>query len=547
MGTSRERISASGFTTIAGSVVLLELLLTSTGALAGVSFQDINPNSAPRLDQGAGGRVNSLATVPHSTSIFYAATELGGLYKTIDGGITWFRLNGHLPVRMMDVKVDPVTTQLVYATSLDDGRVNSLAGLNRMTGINISRDGGTTWTRATALIPAGYNCDAAMQSQPQAYGIGIRPDASQHVYIGTNCGLAISTDAGVNWTLLNPNPAIPPTDVWSVIVQAGGPTNQGIVDVCDNNGHFRSTDGGATWRGGTGLPGTLGNQCSLAVSPDEPDVLFVVMVGSLFESDDGGATWLPFDSFLTFSRPEFFRTNQRSNIGGLNRFDLWFGGVGLWRASCTTPPPPLSGVLRRCPQPSSWTDSLEGHSHVDMGDIVFDPTVDPAVGDACPMLLGNDGGVYRNIDLGQNCQTPQWQQPNVSPHALVLWNMAGVPQPGTEAEDLYFATQDDGLWGTRNAGATVPTWNMGDIGDTFAVAADSARVFWRGNPGPILRYAGLDFGGPRDVANVPPGCCPQFFVGSFIAAFGPDQYVLVAPGQGAFNGRLLGRRLRRRY
>jgi hypothetical protein len=39
--------------------------------------------------------------------VMYAATEFGGLYKSVNGGDTWQHLDGHRPVATWDVKVNP--------------------------------------------------------------------------------------------------------------------------------------------------------------------------------------------------------------------------------------------------------------------------------------------------------------------------------------------------------------------------------------------------------------------------------------------------------
>ena len=149
------------------------------------------------------------------------------------------------------------------------------------------------------------------------------------MFVGTNCGVAISTDSGATWTFVDPTPATPASDVWDVVVHDGG-----IIDVCGDDGHYRSTNGGASWIGGTG--GLPTGFCSIAVSPDESYVLFVT-VGltspDVFESDDAGASWtmLINPEAGPQGRIPFVRTNQRSNTAaGDNIFDLWYGDIPIF-------------------------------------------------------------------------------------------------------------------------------------------------------------------------------------------------------------------------
>ena len=57
---------------------------------------------------------------------------------------------------------------------------------------------------------------AARRDEPSAFGISIDPSNPNRVYIGTNCGLAISDDRGLTWRFVDPTPADGADDVWDV-------------------------------------------------------------------------------------------------------------------------------------------------------------------------------------------------------------------------------------------------------------------------------------------------------------------------------------------
>ncbi len=554
-------------TLIAAVIVPVWLLSPVTVAVAQISqWVDIGPTSSdldstgnpdpsnpsgPDPDGASGGRVNGLASVAGNILRFYAATEWGGLYVTNDQGLTWQRLNRHLPVATWDVEVDPTNTQIVYATSFYDGRVNSLAG------INVSTDGGNTWIHpVTATPPATFTCRAdtpglpsARPNEPSAFGIGIRPDAPQNVAIGTNCGVAISTDFGTTWMFVDPTPGNAADDVWDVVYQRPSLANpMGIIDICGDDRHRRSTDGGMNWTGGsTNLPA---GRCSIAVSPDEPNVLFVAaMNNNLYESDNGGASWtnLGTPDSARQGRIPFAATNQRSDIvtqigfGQIRQdvFDLWFGDVGLFRGSCLTS---LNGVTlpgTRCPAgrttpasppPTGWAGPFtrSAGAHDDAGDIAFDP----AATDACPRIFSSDGGVYVNLippNFLLSCQNPFWEQPATTPRALWLFAMDGVDQTGPTVEDLYFGVQDNGSFAATNAPSGNPTWSNKDCCDVFDIAADANRVVYtvccfNGATRLFLRNRGMTGGGQ---INTPAGILPGFRPIDAIARFANNQYVLV--------------------
>ena len=83
---------------------------------------------------------------------------------------------------------------------------------------------------------------------------------------------------------VDPTPNDPATNVWDVVAHHGR-----IVDICGDDGHFRSLDAGATWTAGSGLPSGL---CSIAASPHERDVVFAAVSADAWETDNGGTNWI---------------------------------------------------------------------------------------------------------------------------------------------------------------------------------------------------------------------------------------------------------------
>ena len=597
-----ERLRACG-------VVVLILGLGVSPARAGVKARDISPDLSSFYKAGdkggaSGGRINNLAAVPGSSLVFYAASEWGGLWKTTDGGKTWSHLDAHVPPVTWDVAVDPLHADMVYATSLYDGRIHPVSG------VQVSHDAGQTWTHPPSAVPAGLDCrnpDGSVQGSPaqwSAYGIGIRPDDSDDVFVGTSCGVAVSHDGGSGWAFVDPNPGQPGLGhVWDVVVQAGGPKSEGIVDVCGvewNPGsptpksvpfHSRSVDGGATWESHD-LPyrGYTTGRCSIAVSPDEPYVVFVVdditdllnppqptdYLHNVWESDDGGQTWVrlgkPYADDAFTKRLTFVATNKRSDLGGVHRFDLWYGEGGLWRADCTTPSPAVEPAQTteqtiRCPKAKNSSGAVQWPyppggtaieargAHGDSGDLEFNPT---QAEDACPVLYASDGGVFLNdTPPGGDCHSPTFTQPDRSPHALWLWGMAGS-NLATGAVALHFGVQDDGSWAAPDAHLSSPgspAWKDGPTSDSYSRVADADRYLWhdqgQGSPPKQLHRAVPGTLTHVDVA-LPPATqsdgttvsrtIPQFgFVPKIDQfEFGSKKYVIVTDpidlnGDGAFS------------
>ena len=566
-------------------VALLCVLFVPSIVLAQITITEINPNQSTLSDPdgASGGRVNHLAGDKSNNAVFYAASEFGGLYKSTDRGLTWARLNGHLPTVTWDVKTNPADPRRVYATSFFDGRASSLAG------INVSTDGGATWThRPSATPPAGF-CEKdirgglivdARRSEPSAFGISVDPDNPNNVYIGTNCGLAISNDRGDTWRYVDPTPAGPADDIWSVVVH-----DNGIIDLCGDDGHRRSTDGGNTWTAApvNGLPS---GRCSLAVSPYESSVLVATIGDNIFESDDGGGSWSVVSAGAE-GRISFVSTNKRVKPV----FDLWFGNVTLYRVSCGLFGPAVGASTRcpaikslknanggaECPPPSPWTGcftrSVGGHD--DTGDLAFDTSISEAVDPncektcktmldqcmanlpqpsgpqaqqciqefkgcinhcptgACAVLMSSDGGVYVNTHTSSPaCHAPGWKQPTITPHGLWLFGMTGVYVHGTGAEYVYFGNQDNGSYASGNADAASPTWHNRDCCDSFDDAADALRVLYtlccfskKPTNRLVVRRAGMVYGG--EVDPYPPGELRGFERIDILDRFADNSYVVL--------------------
>ncbi|MGQ8367334.1 WD40/YVTN/BNR-like repeat-containing protein [Glaciecola sp. 1036] len=155
-----------------------------------------------------------------SPNIVYAGTYFGGLYKSVDGGISWAHLESSLSNKaVFAIETDPLNLTTLYAGTFEHGIYKSLdqgeswesinngltdlsiqdilliPGLQRVLaateeGVFYSDDGGNSWTKASA-------------EQDRLYGKTLIQDAtdSDTIYLGTSgFGLFKSTDNGAVWT-----------------------------------------------------------------------------------------------------------------------------------------------------------------------------------------------------------------------------------------------------------------------------------------------------------------------------------------------------------
>ncbi|MEA2563058.1 MAG: hypothetical protein QOH06_4562 [Acidobacteriota bacterium] len=400
----------------ASLAVVVALASASPAPLVATIIEPMQPNVWP------GGRAVAVTVSPNNSSIAIVASESGGLFKTLDGGLTWSHLTGLPPFRMADVKYSPATSQRVVATAYADSRTGNRGGIWR------SLNGGINWEKAATSNPtAGPKCPAAAN----AYGISY---VGGGIYVGTDCGLAISRDSGATWTHAVPDPAAANRRIVSVVAHG-----QGIVDVCGDAGIYRSTTSGATW--GPASPGVGG--CTqlgthlIDVSPFNSNVLFVTtFLNKLLESGNGGRTWTTLNPPAAVpGRPSWLAVSKALPASP-NQFEIFFGNpYNRVRQTCTN----RSGL--NCN--GSWTAlNLNPPNDHETNAFAFD-----ASGSAGKFIV-TDGGVFNSTDGGQTFAVGGGGTGGYN--ALQIYEVAGQIHP--DHTDLFFGTQDNCLWASPDEG-----------------------------------------------------------------------------------------------
>ena len=473
------------------------LMLAGVTAHAQVEEYHFNPDTI------YGGRSVAVTVHPTNTNVAIEAAEGGGLYKTLDGGLTWDRIESFPMFRMRDVMYDPEDPNLVFAATLFDGRVNSLSGIWRST------DGGGTWARANVA----FDCS----DRVHAFEVGIASGVDVHhkVFVANNCGVAYSNDSGVTWDNLDPAGG-DGRSFSDVAVVRRGP-DQVRVYATGAGGIYRADITGAETPVWTvrqaGYPANKLNKRSgsLAVSPFDSNVVFLGTkncpsggcVGGddlhrIFESGDGGVTWTELPGPGAGNRPDWIETRLVPNT---LEFDLYWGnGVHIYRQHCiddnnhstldcpVAPDPDCSNAVdddgdgfinEGCPAqgpdldgkggpdpekagavPGQCKNNIDddGDGFVNDGCAVMqfvdngchsDPSgISFETGSHCPKYISNDGGIGRTTNCGQS-----WADSNSGRYALQIYDAFGtVRGSGASDTDLYFGTQDNHWWHTLDNG-----------------------------------------------------------------------------------------------
>lgn len=349
-------------------------------AFAGLRARSIGPAMTS-------GRVMAIAVHPTNPGVIYIGTASGGLWKTTSGGATWQPvMDREASYSIGWVTLDPRNPNVVWVGT---GERNGQRSVAYGDGVYKSDDGGHSWK------------NVGLKSSEHIGRIVVDPENSDVVYVaaqgplwsaGGERGLYKTTDGGTTWSAALT--ISEHTGVSDVVIDPRNPKVlvasayqrrrhfHTLIDGGPESAIYRSTDAGSSWtKVNTGLPNEELGRIGLAISPQNPDVLYANVEaanrrGGIYRSGDNGVTWHKMSDY-----------NQGSMYYGdvftdPHHFDRIYIPDVLFQVSDDG-----GKTLRAIP-----TRGM----HVDNHAIWIDPA-NPA-----HMLIGNDGGLYRSYDRGEN-------------------------------------------------------------------------------------------------------------------------------------------------
>ncbi|NNF57746.1 MAG: hypothetical protein HKN04_05845, partial [Rhodothermaceae bacterium] len=159
---------------------------------------------SPDLTDGFGtgnlvfGTITTIDVAPSDPDALYAGTDDGRVWKTENGGTTWAEISAGLPQRWVTrVTVHPTQPHTAYVTLSGYRWAEDLARVYR------TDNGGTTWTPRIGGLPEVPVNDLLFDP--------LDPD---WLYLATDAGVFVSSNAGVSWSLLGVNlPGAPVLDL----------------------------------------------------------------------------------------------------------------------------------------------------------------------------------------------------------------------------------------------------------------------------------------------------------------------------------------------
>ena len=256
---------------------------------SGANWNKINEG----LGTGDDLYIRALAVSPHTADTLYISTLKGNLYKTTDAGQSW-----HLVIadkKFIGIVVDPNNKILYgYTSPTIDKKDKDVRGIWK------SLDGGISWERIEkqpsklgdyikmlSIDPSDSNILYLHYTSVAPPFSGMRD--TNHLSRSINGGKSWDSLGGFNSGDSNNVSAFAldplKKDVWYVGTEGGG----AIHDSKNTSGMYKSTDQGNSWKQiNTGLSNL--NVLDIAIDPSTPATLYAAS-NDLEKSTDGGHSW----------------------------------------------------------------------------------------------------------------------------------------------------------------------------------------------------------------------------------------------------------------
>jgi photosystem II stability/assembly factor-like uncharacterized protein len=430
-----------------------------------ISFRSVGP-------AWASGRVADLAVNPCNHSEIYAAIASGNIWKSVNNGTTWepiFDKYGAYAIGC--IVIDPNNHNVVWAGT---GENNHQRALGWGDGVYRSDDAGASWK------------NMGLKESRQIGGIAIDPRNSDVIYVaaegsvwgpGGERGLYRTVDGGKTWEkILNISEH---TGVNNVVLDPRNPDviyctseqrrrHVGLkISGGPESAVYKSTNGGKSFdKIMKGLPGGDIGGMGLAISPVNPDVLYLIVEaqgesGGFFRSVNRGASWEKMNSYHASGQYYNKIICDPKDVDRVFSLDTYTqvtvdGGRTFTRVS-------------------------NNGRHVDDHAMWIDPS------NTDHWYIGGDGGIYETYDNGKN---------------FIFKSNLPVTQFYRVAVDnsypfyyIYGGTQDNNSMGGPSAstsnGVVNDDWFVTQGGDGFWVAIDPEEpniVYTESQYGNASRY-----------------------------------------------------------
>jgi photosystem II stability/assembly factor-like uncharacterized protein len=462
---------------------------------SGIRFRSIGPAVMS-------GRVVDIEVNVSDPTVFYVAFASGGVWKTLNNGITYIPVFDNLPCMTIgDIAVDWSKNVLYVGTGENNSSRSSYAG----TGIYKTTDDGKTWVH---LGLAETHRTGRIIINPKNPDI-IYVAALGHLYSSNeDRGVYKSTDAGLTWKkvlyidditgaidiIINPsNPDVLLAATWDRERRAWDVKVAGT-----GSGIYKSVNGGESWAKlkECGLPDGEGlGRIGLALCESKPDIVYAIIDNNFTKpSEENETEGKEQDAnsklFSTeIKGAEVYRSNDGGNTWKKTHGDYlegMFYTYGYYFANIRVSPVNpdkiyLLGVpIIKSNDGGKTFESANGDNvHADHHALWINPNKEGH------LINGNDGGVNISYDDGLN-----WYKSN-SPSVGQFYS---VNFDNAKPYNVYGGLQDNGVWYGPSTNEENAEWhNSGQYPFKPLIGGDGMQVQIDLTNNDIV-YTGYQFG-----------------------------------------------------
>ena len=208
-----------------------------------------------------------------------------GIYKSDDGGKTWKNvLYVDENSGCSDLNMDPNNPRILYAAMWDHRRLPwAVQSGGKGSGLYKSTDGGETWFKIQNGLPnelGKMGISVSKANSDKVYAL-VESDTEKE-----QGGLFVSEDAGENWNRVSKDHRLI-SRAWYYIEVFADPVEENTVYVLGAAG-LKSADGGKTW---TNLSGTHGDYHQLWINKSDNQNMLIANDGGAAVTFNGGKVW----------------------------------------------------------------------------------------------------------------------------------------------------------------------------------------------------------------------------------------------------------------
>ncbi len=419
--------------------------------------------------------VGSVAVAAKNPDLIFVANRKNGVFRSADGGRSWSLCK--IPAGASCVTVHPADARIVYA---------ALEG----NGVYASTDGGITWKKKANPRNDGKSGVREIVCDPRNTGTIHAIGTS-----GWNGFIAKSTDGGETWSVrgrfardVAANPTVPKDGsmdkasgrfmggISSVRNLAVSPSEPDVLFVAANWNNMISTDGGESWR--ESIRGA-DITCFHDLRIFDGKVYGAAMDEGLLVSDDDGASWRQLTpvKYTEGLSGHQWRVNVSAGPDGVHRV---VSTVSPWRASAVYP----NGVLVSSDGGKTFSRATGLPDFLPTGNTAWENgfaralATDPS--NPMVMYLGIDGdkggGVFKSADGGLS-----WKRLDSQPGSLRMFY--GIAVDPSDSRRIYWGCCKDGggVWRSDDGGASWVRTSLPDEWIFNVEIAPSGTVYAGGN------------------------------------------------------------------